>query len=331
MEDNESAESTQIEIYQTPDNQTQIEVRFEGDTVWLNQQQISLLFERDRTVITKHVNNVFKECELDEKSNVQKMHIPNSDKPVSFYSLDILISVGYRVNSKRGTQFRQWATQRLKDYLVKGYALNERRLQNNLAELESAVRAIESAGSAEQLRLSEAKGLLEIIAGYTNSFILLNRFDRQDLPSDNLNTNVTYEIKYEEAVEAVGELKRQLIEKQEATELFGNQKDNSFQGVLGSIVQTFGGQYLYPSIEEQAAHLLYFIIKNHPFTDGNKRIGAFLFVWFLEKNKHRFKRKGELKINDNALTALALLVAQSNPSDKDLMVKLVINLIADEQ
>ena len=331
MEENNSLESNGIEIYKTADNQTEITVQFDAETVWLNQQQISQLFDRDRTVITKHINNVFKEGELDQKSNVQKMHIANSDRPVTLYNLDVIISVGYRVKSPRGTQFRQWATQRLKDYLVKGYALNERRLQNNLAELETAVKAIQSVGNTDELRLSEAKGLLEIIAGYTNSFILLNRFDRQDLPTDNLNTNITYEIEYEEAVSAVGELKRQLIEKEEATALFGNQKDNSFQGILGNVVQSFGGDYVYPSIEEQAAHLLYFTIKNHPFTDGNKRIGAFLFVWFLEKNKHRFTQTGKLKINGNALTALALLVAVSNPADKDLMVKLIINLINDEQ
>jgi death-on-curing family protein len=330
MSDNQS----EIILFETNEGTTKIDVRLENETVWLSLDQIAELFERDKSVVSRHLKNIFAGNELERDAVVAKNATTAADGKtyqVEYFNLDAILSVGYRVNSKRGTQFRQWATQRLKDYLVKGYALNERRLQNNLAELESAVRAIETAGSAEQLRLSEARGLLEIIAGYTNSFILLNRFDRQDLPSDNLNTNVTYEIKYEEAVEAVGELKRQLIEKQEATELFGNQKDNSFQGVLGCIVQTFGGQYLYPSIEEQAAHLLYFVIKNHPFTDGNKRIGAFLFVWFLEKNKHRFKRKGELKINDNALTALALLVAQSNPSDKDLMVKLVINLIADEQ
>lgn len=312
-----------ITIYQTTDNQTSVEVQFDGNTVWLNQSQIALLFQRDRSVLTKHINNVFKEGELDEKSNVQKMHIANSDKPVTYYNLDVIISVGYRVKSQRGTQFRQWATQRLKDYLVQGYALNQKRLD----QLQQVVQLISQNGNADGLQLREAKGMLQIITNYTRSFILLNQYDSNSLAANNLNENITYEIEYQEAFEAITELKRQLMVAKEASELFGNPKDDGFESILGSIVQTFGGQYLYPSIEEQAAHLLYFIIKNHPFSDGNKRIGAFMFVWFLEKNKHRFNNNGELKINDNALVALALLVAQSNPAEKDLMVKLIINLI----
>jgi death-on-curing family protein len=322
----------QIEIYQTKDKQTQVEVevRFEGDTVWLTQEQLTQLFGRDRTVITKHINNVFKEGELDKKSNVQKMHIAKSDKPVTIYSLDVIISVGYRVKSKRGTQFRQWATQRLKDHLVQGYTLNEKRLQQvaqNMQQLEQAVKLIQQSGDSGELSTTEAKGLLDIITKYTQSFILLNQFDSNNLPDNKLNENITYEIEYNEAVKAIAELKKQLIKKKEASRLFGNERDQGFESLLNSVIQTFGGEYLYKSIEEQAAHLLYFVIKNHPFTDGNKRIGAFLFVWFLEKNRHRFKKTGEVKINDNALVALALLVAQSNPGDKQIMIKLVINLI----
>ena len=312
-----------IEIYKSGDNQTEIQVQFDKDTAWLTQSQITELFQRDRSVITKHINNVFKEAELDEKSNVQKMHIANSDKPIAYYSLDVIISVGYRVKSQRGTQFRQWATQRLKDYLIKGVAINQKRLD----ELGKLVQLIGQAGKTDALQLNEAKGLLDIITNYTQSFVLLNRYDSHSLTTDELNENITYEIKYEEAHAAVQELKKQLIAKKEATELFGNEKDEGFKSSLQSIVQTFGGEYLYPSIEEQAANLLYFVIKNHSFSDGNKRIGAFLFVWFLEKNKHRFKKSGELKINDNALVALALLVAQSNPAEKDLMIQLIINLV----
>jgi death-on-curing family protein len=315
----------EIEIYKSADGSTQIEVKFEQETVWLNQTQITELFQRDRTVITKHINNIFKEKELDEKSNVQKMHIANSDKPVAFYNLDVIISVGYRVKSVRGTQFRQWATQRLKDYLVKGYAINQQRLE----QLHQIVNVIQQSGSTDNLQLNEAKGLLDILGNYTRSFVLLNQYDSNSLNTEKLNANITYEIQYKEAKRAIEELKKQLIAKKEATALFGNEKDRSFEGTLQSIVQSFDGQYLYPSIEEQAAHLLYFIIKNHPFSDGNKRIGAFLFVWFLEKNKHRFKKSGEVKINDNALTALALLVAQSNPVEKEVMVKLICNLIQE--
>lgn len=314
---------SEIIIFQTADSQTQVEVKFENETVWLSQSQIAELFQRERTVITKHINNVFKEDELDKKSNVQKMHIANSDKPVEFYSLDTIISVGYRVKSKRGTEFRIWATKRLKEYLVQGYTLNQKRLD----QLQQTIQLIQQSGETDELNLAEAKGLLDIISNYTQSFVLLNRFDSNKLDTNQLNENITYEIQHEEALAAITELKRQMIDRKEATQLFGNPKDDSFQGILGNIVQTFGGEYLYPSIEEQAAHLLYFVIKNHPFSDGNKRIGAFLFVWFLDKNKHRFKKSGEVKINDNALTALALLVAQSNPADKELMIKLIINLI----
>ena len=317
---------SEVKIFQSPDNQTQVEVKFDEDTVWLSRHQLSTLFDRDVKTVGKHINNVFKEKELSKKSVVANFATTASDGKtyqVEHYNLDVIISVGYRVNSKRGTQFRQWATQRLKDHLVKGYAINQKRLD----QLQQTIQLIESGGKTENLSVSEAKGLLTIISGYTQSFILLNQFDSNNLPSDKLNENITYEIKYTEAVLAIAELKRQLVQKKEASELFGNQKDESFAGVLGNVVQSFGGEYLYKSIEEQAAHLLYFVIKNHPFSDGNKRIGAFLFIWFLEKNKHRFKKSGELKINDNALVALALLVAQSNPADKAIMVKLIINLI----
>jgi len=312
-----------IEIYQTADGQLQIEVQFEKDTVWLSQDQMVLLFHRDQSAISRHIKNIFTEGELDPKSNMQKMHIAFSDKPVTLYSLDVIISVGYRVKSPQGTQFRQWATQKLKEYLVQGYSINQKRLE----QLQQIVEVIQRSGSSEHLHLSEARGLLEILSNYTHSFILLNQYDSHNLKIGSLNEHISYEIQYEEAVTAIAELKRQLLAKKEATELFGNQKDASFQGILGNVVQSFGGQYLYPSIEEQAANLLYFVIKNHPFSDGNKRIGAFLFVWFLEKNRHRFKKNGEVKINDNGLVALALLVAQSDPNEKELMIKLIINLI----
>jgi len=317
-----------IEIYKGKDNQTHVEVTFDKDTVWLTQKQITELFQRDRTVITKHISNIFKEDELDAKSVCAFFaHTAKDGKTydTQYYNLDVIISVGYRVKSKQGTQFRQWATKQLKDYLVKGYAINQQRLE----QLNQIVNVIQQSGTTDSLQLSEAKGLLDILSNYTRSFVLLNQYDSNSLKTDKLNTNITYEIKYPEAKAAITELKNQLIAKKEATQLFGNEKDKSFNGTLLSIVQTFDGQYLYASIEEQAAHLLYFIIKNHAFSDGNKRIGAFMFVWFLEKNKHLFKKTGELKINDNALTALALLVAQSSPDDKELMINLICNLIAN--
>lgn len=315
--------TNQIDIYKSVDGKVELQVNIDKETVWLTQEQLGLLFERDQSVISRHIRNVFNEGELDEKSNMQKMHITNSDKPVAIYNLEVIISVGYRVKSIRGTQFRQWATQRLKDFLVQGYAINQKRLN----ELGKMVQLIELSGKTENLQLPEAKGLLDILSHYTKSFVLLNQYDSHTLPTGQLNENITYEIQYDEAKTAIAELKKQLIVKQQATELFGNEKDESFKSSLRSIVQTFGGSFLYPSIEEQAAHLLYFVIKNHSFSDGNKRIGAFLFIWFLDKNKHRFKQSGELKINDNGLTAIALLVAQSHPEEKELMIKLIMNLI----
>jgi len=315
----------EIVIYQAPDNTTQIDVQFDNETVWLSQQQMGLLFDQTKQNISLHINNCFKEGELHADSVVKESLTTAKDGKkykTSFYNLDVIISVGYRIKSKQGTKFRIWATQRLKEHLVKGYTINKKRLD----ELQQTVQLIQKSIDSET-NLSEAKGLLEIISQYTQSFILLNQFDSNSIHPKNLNEDVSYEIKYTEAKTAVSELKKQLIKKKEATELFGNEKDKSFEGTLGSVIQSFGGQYLYPSIEEQAAHLLYFIIKNHPFSDGNKRIGAFLFIWFLEKNKHRFKESGELKINDNALVAIALLVAQSNPDDKELMIKLIVQLI----
>lgn len=320
---------SEIVIFQSPDGQAQLEVRLDHQTVWLSQKQMAELFDKDSDTIGLHLKNVFAEGELDESATTELFSVVQQEgnrlvnRNIKFYNLDAILSVGYRVNSKRGTQFRQWATARLKDYLVQGYALNQKRLD----ELGKMVQLIEQSGSSEHLQLGEARGLLEILSGYTRSFVLLNQYDSHSLPAEAFDPNITYEITYPEAKAAIAELKKQLIAQKEATELFGNEKDDSFSGILGSIVQTFGGQYLYPSIEEQAAHLLYFVIKNHPFSDGNKRTGAFLFVWFLEKNKHSLKASGELKINDNALTALALLVAQSAPAEKELMIQLICNLI----
>ena len=316
----------QIEIYKAKDGQTQIEVQFEEDTVWLTQKKIGELFHTSTPNANMHISNILLEEELTEKSVIKDFLITAADGKkyrTKHYNLDMIISVGYRINSKRGTQFRQWATQRLKDYLVQGYAINQKRLE----QLQQVVSIIQQSGDTKELSVTETKGLLDIITNYTQSFILLNQFDSNSLSEELLNENITYEIEYKDAVKAIEELKKQLVKKKEASKLFGNQKDKSFAGILNSVVQTFDKKYLYPSIEEQAAHLLYFVIKNHPFTDGNKRIGAFLFVWFLDKNKHRFKRSGELKINDNALVALALLVAQSDPADKELMIKLIINLV----
>lgn len=317
-----------IELYKSSNGESQIEVRFENETVWLSLNQIAELFGRDKSVISRHFKNIYKEKELDftstvaKNATVQKEGKREIKREIEFYNLDAIISVGYRVNSKQGTQFRIWATNRLKEYLIQGYSINQKRL-NELNQLIQIIAKTEDQTS----QISESKGLLNILANYTKSFILLNQFDSNRLELNELDENISYEISYEEACSVIEDLKEKLISQKEATKLFGNQKDNSFEGILKTVIQTFDGVYLYPTIEEQASHLLYFVIKNHPFSDGNKRIGAFLFIWFLEKNKHLLKKSGENKINDNALTALALLVAQSNPSEKELMIKLICNLI----
>ena len=320
---------SEIIIYRNDDNSPEVTVHLDKGTIWLTQKQIATVFGTEIPAINKHIKNIIKEGELIAEPTISKMEIVQQEgqrkvnRSVEIYNLDMVISIGYRINSNRATQFRIWATQRLKDYLVKGYAVNQQRL----VQLNQIVNVIQQTGTTDTLQLTEARGLLEILRNYTRSFVLLNQFDSNSLKTDRLNANITYEINYAEAKEAIAELKRQQIAKKAATALFGNEKDQSFEGTLNSVVQTFGGDYVYPTIEEQAAHLLYFIIKNHPFSDGNKRIGAFMFIWFLEKNKHRFKKNGELKINDNALTALALLVAQSDPEEKELMTSLICNLI----
>lgn len=318
----------EILIYKIGDSHIEVEVAFENETVWLNQKQLSLLFDKGITTINEHIKNIYSEKELEEFSTIRKSRIVQIEgnrkveREVVFYNLDVIISVGYRVKSIQGTQFRQWATKRLNEYLIDGVSLNKKRLE----QLQQTIKMI-SSSSLEDVNLHEAKGLLEIINQYTQSFSLLNDFDSNNLKEEKLEHEISYEIEYKEAVEAIDILKNELISKNQATSLFGNQKDQSFEGTLMNVVQTFDGNYLYQTIEEQAANLLYLIIKNHPFSDWNKRIGAFLFIWYLDKNKHRFKKSGELKINDNGLTTLALLVAQSNPSDKDLMIKLIVNLI----
>ncbi|MBI3883068.1 MAG: virulence protein RhuM/Fic/DOC family protein, partial [Sphingobacteriales bacterium] len=279
--------SSEILLYKNSDNSPQIEITYDGDTFWLSLNQIAELFERDKSVISRHISNILEEGELSKNeifstvakyATVQQEGKRTIKREITYYSLDIILSVGYRVSSVKGTQFRIWATKRLNDYLINGYSINQKRLD----DLGKMVQLIESSGKIDQLQLTEARGLLDILSNYTKSFVLLNQYDSHNLQSALLNENITYEIKYEEAKTAIAELKKQLIVKNEATYLFGNEKDESFKSSLQTIVQTFGGQYLYSSIEEQAANLLYFVIKNHSFSDGNKRIGAFLFVWFLE-------------------------------------------------
>jgi death-on-curing family protein len=322
---------SEIVIYQTANGALELKSDPSNQTIWVNRMQMAEIFDVNPQAISKHIQNIYKDGELEKIATSSKMELVQIEagrevkRKVDYYNLEVVISVGYRINTVRGTKFRQWATQTLKQHITEGFSINQKRLQ----ELGKIVQLIEQSSQTEKLQLQEAKGLLDILGHYTKSFVLLNQYDSHTLQTGNLKENITYEIQYNEAIAAIAELKSQLMAKKEATNLFGKEKDKGFESSLQSIIQTFGGQYLYPSIEEQAAHLLYFVIKNHSFNDGNKRIGAFLFIWFLEKNKHRFKKSGELKINDNALTAIALLVAQSAPNEKDLMIQLIINLIKD--
>ena len=316
----------EIIIYQTEDGKSAIEVKLRADTVWLTHQQISLLFERDRSVITKHINNIFKSYELDENSNVQKMHIPNSDKMVKFYNLDVILSVGYRVNSKRGTQFRIWANNVLKDYLVRGYALNEKRLQEQLQRFESlkqSIRLIENIARHKALSITESEGLLKVITDFTYALDILDQYDYQKLQIIDTSHKEVVPVSYDEAMHAIQKLRGQLNN----ADLFGREKDQSFRTSLDTIYQTFDGKDLYPSIEEKAAHLLYFVVKNHSFVDGNKRIAAAIFTWFMEKNRLLYNAAGMKRIADNALVALTLMIALSDPKDKDIIIKVIINLI----
>ena len=316
-----------IVIYKTKGNKAELKIRLEKETIWLTQKQIAGLFNIERSVITKHIRNILGSGELEEKSNVQKMHIAGSDKPVKFYNLDMIISVGYRVNSQKATQFRIWATNVLRKYIVKGVAINQKRLKEaRLQELEGAIKLLKTVQS-KKLSQSEAEGLLNVITEYADSWLLLEKYDKGDLKRKGQTKKILKSIEYDFAKEAVEKLKKDLLKKKEAKDIFGQERDKGLESILGNLKQSFGGKSVYPSIEERAAHLLYFVIKNHPFVDGNKRIGSFLFIVFLSQNNYLLDKKGEKKINDNALVAIALLVAESKPSEKDVMLALITNLL----
>lgn len=322
----------EVIIYQSSDSQTQIDVKFEGDTVWLNQQQLAKLFKGSRSNIVEHIKNIYKTGELNENSTCRKFRQVRKEgkrtveRQVDHYNLDVIISVGYRVNSKRGTQFRQWATQRLKDYLVKGYAINEKRLkasQQQLTALKKSLSLLENVVKQKQLSTNEAVGLLKVVAAYSHALDLLDQYDHQQLQVPQAKKAPVKKLTYVEAIKQIGLWRKQ----QNAGKLFGNEKDESFQSSLQTIYQTFGGKDLYPSLHEKAANLLYFVVKNHSFTDGNKRIAAGLFLYFLDKNKQLYARDGSKIIADNTLVAITIMIAESNPDDKEMMIKLIVNLM----
>ncbi len=322
----------EIIIYQAPDGQTSVDVKLENETLWLSLNEIATLFERDKSVISRHFKNIYADGELDEKATVaknatvQKEGKRKVNREIELYNLDAILSVGYRVNSIRGTQFRIWANKLLKEYLIKGYSINENRLKEHAVQLESlkqAVKLLANVIETQPLNSDEATGLLKILTDYTYALDVLDQYDHQVLEIDAITQQELFQINYLEAMKVIDGLR----DKFGGSRLFGNEKDESFQSSLATIYQTFNGDFVYPSIEEKAANLLYFVIKNHSFSDGNKRIGAFLFVWFLEKNGILYKKDGSRKIADNALVALTLMIAESKPDEKDMMVKVVVNLI----
>ncbi len=296
------------------------------ETVWLTQTQMVTLFERDQSVISRHVRNLFQEGELPAAGNMQKVHIAGSDKPVTLYSLDVIISVGYRVKSPQGVRFRQWATRLLKEHLLKGYTLNQQRFEQNARELEAALALVRKAARGEGLDLASGRGLVEIISRYTQTFLWLQRYD-EGLLTEPAGTEGGELLSDIQAMQALGELKQQLMARGEATELFARPRGDGLGALLGNLAQSVFGQSAYPTVQSKAAHLLYFVVKNHPFADGNKRSAAFLFVDFLHRNRALWLANGEPIINDTGLAALTLLVAESDPAQKETLIRLMINML----
>ena len=326
-----------IVIYE--DGSVVLNTTVENESIWLTQQQISELFSVKRPAITKHLSNIFKSGELDEKvvcsileHTTQHGAIKGKKqtKKTKIYNLDAIISVGYRVNSQRATHFRIWATSVLKKYIIDGYVVNQEKLQRKkLDELNQTLQLIQQSIKNSDMDNQQAKGFVEIISNYAKSWALLQGYDEQTLQEVVAHKEQKFILDYDEAKEAIAELKRVLMDKGEATQLFGQEKAGEFKGNLLNIYQSFGGEELLPSVEQKAANLLYYVIKGHPFNDGNKRIGAYLFVLFLHKNGVLHKANGEAKINDNALASLALLVATSAPEQKEIIIKLVMNMLYD--
>lgn len=321
--------NSEITIYKTEDGKIEIQVKLENETVWLNLMQITDLFQRDKSVISRHINNIFKEKELIKDSVVAKnatTALDGKTYQVEYYNLDVIISVGYRIKSQHGTQFRIWANRVLKDYLIKGYSINEKRLlqQNEqLRQLQESVKLLGNVLTHKELSGDESVGLLKIISDYAYALDILDQYDYQNLEIAETSGKEIYQLSYEEAIFQI----RKVKEVYGNSELFGNEKDDSFKSSVSTIYQTFNGIDLYPSMEEKAANLLYFVTKNHSFTDGNKRIAAFLFLYFLEKNGILFDEYGNKRIADNALVALTLMIAVSQPEEKEIMTKVIVNLI----
>ncbi len=320
----------QVRIFTSQDGQAYLEVALDQETAWLSLDQMTNLFDRDKSVISRHIGNVFKEGELDRSSVVAKNATTAADGKtylVDYYNLDVIISVGYRVKSQRGVQFRKWATQVLKDHLIQGYTLNQRRLAERGIEFEQAVNLLSRTLTNQGLVSNEGEAVAQVISDYARSWSLLQGYDEQQLSEVGVRQPDMQPLKLDEALQAIGELKHTLIAKGEATELFGQLRGDGLTSALATIEQGFGDELFYPNIATRAAHLLYFVIKNHPLADGNKRCGSFLFLWYLRRNAALLARPVEQLINDNTLVALALLVAESLPDQKTLMIRLIEHFI----
>ena len=324
---------TAIEIYQGSDGKAAIEIRLEKDTLWLSQAQLAELFEKDRDTIGLHLKNIFKEGELNKEETTEDSSVVRQEgarqvrRTITFYNLDAIISVGYRVNSKKGTQFRIWATQRLKEYLIQGYSLNMQRFEQNASELEQALQLIEKAADSPTLNTDFGRGLLEITKRYTQTFLWLQRYD-EGLLEEPKGKKGGVLPRLEDAEKGLCDLKKQLMERGEATELFANLRNkDGLAAIFGNLEQTVFSEPAYPTVESKAAHLLYFVVKNHPFSDGNKRSGAFLLIDFLHRNNSLHNRHGEPIINDTGLAALTLLVAASDPKQKEPLIRLVMHML----
>ena len=319
-----SIEKNDVIIYQAENGAASLEVHLDHDTVWLSQDQMTVLFARDQSVISRHIRNVFKDGELEKQSNMQKMHFAFSDKPVTLYNLDVIISVGYRVKSQQGTRFRQWATSVLRDHIVKGYTVNEQRLREESAKLQEMRQTMELLTrtlAVQELVTDTGKDVLKVITDYAYALTLLDRYDHGTLNIEGITQIALHVIDYDEGIQIVNAMKG------EFDGLFGIEKDQGFKSALGAIYQTFGGEELYPSVEEKGANLLYFVVKNHAFSDGNKRIAAALFIYFLGMNAIVYRADGSKRLADNALVALTLLIAESRPEEKETIVKVIVNLI----
>ncbi|MCI7119115.1 MAG: virulence protein RhuM/Fic/DOC family protein [Prevotella sp.] len=320
-----------IEIYRSQDGSVQLNVKLENETVWLTQSQMAELFGRDRTVITRHINNCYKEGELDKNITCAKFAHMGKDQDQTYettmYNLDVIISVGYRVKSIQGTRFRQWANSVLKQYLIKGYAINQQLKVDRYNELKDVVRLMGRAiGMQEKVSTDEYSGLFNVISDYVYALDTLDHYDYKSLSIQQTTKDEPFRATYDNAMEAINALK----DKFGGSQWFANEKDDSFKSSIGQIYQTFGGEELYPSVEEKAAMLLYLVVKNHSFSDGNKRIAAMLFLWFLNNNHVLYAEDGHKRIADNTLVALTLMIAESRTEEKDVMVKVVVNLINKE-